>query len=367
MSQQQTQAVQAAQPQNQQVQKQQTPNQIAKAFTDQMMQSWGPAVKDIIPVERFARVVLSAINGNPKLQNALMTASGKTSLMKATMQSAQTGLLPDGYEAHLVPFNSKNGVEIQFIPDYKGLVKLARNSGDISTIVAETVCENDKFSWKNGEISHEIDWFNPRGEVKLYYVLVKMKDGSVQSKVMNKADVEKIRARSKSKDNGPWATDYDSMALKSCFKQISKWLPRSNERLANAVQIDNENDFPQLVDVTPKSRFDAPANAPQGGLLAALGGQPQPVEQPAEVANVPQEQPVEQPASQPEVQPQVAPVDKVKAETAIKLHLKNTQAPVNFAELKAWYELEFGEWNVDDALANIDSYVGKAFDWKANQ
>ena len=33
----------------------------------------------------------------------------------------------------------------------------------------------------------------------------------------------------------------------------------------------------------------------------------------------------------------------MKSETAIKLHLKNTQAPVNFADLKAWYEIEFGD------------------------
>ena len=138
------------------------------------------------------------------------------------------------------------------------------------------------------------------------------------------------------------------------------------EPLEKAIQYDNEDERAPI-DITPKSRFDAPANAPQGGILAALGGQPQPMEQPTEVANVPQEQPVEQPTAQTEAQPQAAPVDKVKAETAVKLHLKNTQAPVNFAELKAWYELEFGEWNVDDALANIDSYVGKAFDWKANQ
>ena len=140
-----------------------TPNQVAKAFVDSMMPAWTPAVKDIMPIDKFARIMLTAINGSPQVQNALKTESGKASLMKATMQSAQTGLVTDGYEAHLVPFNTKNGVIIQFIPDYKGLLKLMWNSGQIASIRTETVCEKDQFSWHNGVIDHVIAWFPSRG------------------------------------------------------------------------------------------------------------------------------------------------------------------------------------------------------------
>lgn len=351
MGQPQQRAVANRQPQQQAVQQQQSPNAMAQAFTNSMMKAWTPAIKDIMPPDKFARIMLTAINGSPKVQSALMTESGKASLMKATMQSAQTGLVPDGYEAHLVPFNSKNGVEIQFIPDYKGLVKLARNSGDISTIIAETVCEHDKFSWKNGEINHEINWFEPRGKVMLYYVLVKMKDGSVQSKVMNKDDVEKIRARSRSKDNGPWVTDYDAMALKTTFKQISKWLPRSNERLATAIKIDNENDFPQMVDVTPQnSRFAPSKHLPNvnGGLLGALSGQA-PVEQTVETQNAPQNN----------AEPQ-KPQD---IEEAINNALAERQAPVGYNQLREWYEVEHGQWDPVEVFNNLDNCINRTLDW----
>ena len=362
----QTQAVQTAPKQPVQQAKSMTLAQQTAHYVEQMTNQWAKVLPSVCTPERFARVALSCLNGNEALAKALSSPQGKISLSKAFMKCAEVGLEPNGRDAHLIPYQN----DIQLILDYKGIVKLCRRSGEIANIIAETVHEKDEFAYEDGIIHHKIDFhLDDRGPAYAWYVKVVFKDGTIQTKVMGRSEIEAIRKRSKAK-NGPWQTDYDEMAKKTVFKNLSKWLPMAYEPLEQAIQYDNEDER-EPIDVTPKSRFETPQAAPQGGLLDALGGQAKPAGQPVEVINVPQEQPEEQPveqtAPQPEVQPQAAPVDKVKTETAIKLHLKNTQAPIGYADLKAWYEIEFGEWNAEDAMANIDSYVGKAFDWKSNQ
>jgi recombination protein RecT len=55
--------------------------------------------------------------------------------------------------------------------------------------------------------------------------------------VLDVEDIEAVRKRSKSRDFGPWATDYDAMARKTCIRQLFKLLPKSAE-LARAVAHD---------------------------------------------------------------------------------------------------------------------------------
>src|SRR4029077_9162978 len=52
-----------------------------------------------IPAERFIRVLMTAVQNNPKL-----LACNKQSFFNAAMRCAQDGLLPDGREAAIVPF-----------------------------------------------------------------------------------------------------------------------------------------------------------------------------------------------------------------------------------------------------------------------
>lgn len=353
MGQPQQQAVANRQPaqapqQNAVVQKQKS---LTVSYVDAMQGEWAKVLPSYITPERFARVVLSCLNGNPKIAEALQTKEGKISLSKSIMQSAESGLELNGYEAHLVPFRTKNGWDIQYMPDYKGLVKLMRNSGQISTIMPEVVCEHDKFTWKNGVINHEINWFEPRGKAVLWYVVVTLKDGSMQTKVMNKDDIEAIRARSRSKDNGPWVTDYNAMALKTVIKNISKLLPRSAE-LMKAIQYDNENDFPQLVDVTPQtSRFAGSKSLPKpnGSLIGALRGQA-PVEQTVETQFVPQNDNSE-------------PQKPQDIEEAINNALAERQAPVGYNQLREWYEIEHGQWDPVEVFNNLDNCINRTLDW----
>lgn len=193
-----------------------------------------------IPVERFMRVVMTAINGNPDLQNA-----DRLSLFDSAMKAAQDGLLPDGREGALVIFNTKDMVEtrrqnkdvwikkVQWMPMVAGIMKKARNSGQISTIVSRVVYAGDKFrNWidDDGEhIEYEAADDQDRAVVRKVFAMAKLKDGAVEIEVLTPADVEKIRNASKAKAGPAWTVWWDEMARKSAIRRLSKRLPLSSD------------------------------------------------------------------------------------------------------------------------------------------
>jgi len=177
--------------------------------------------------ERFIRVAATCLMRTPKLKDC-----HQGSFFNALLTLSQLGLEPDGRNAHLIPFeNRKLGItECQLIIDYKGLVDLAMRSGTVANIHADKVCDNDIFEFDRGEIKkHSINFKEARGNAYAYYALVRFKDGSEKCEVMPREDVDAIRARSRSGKFGPWVTDYDEMAKKTCFRRLSKWIQLSPE------------------------------------------------------------------------------------------------------------------------------------------
>lgn len=109
---------------------------------------------------------------------------------------------------------------------------------------ATVVHERDKFEYTKGieqTIDHRPFLDGEPGPLKHVYAVAKLKDGEVLVEVMSKAQVDAIRARSKSGSNGPWVTDYDEMAKKTVFRRLSKWLPLSSELFEKAVEHDNSD------------------------------------------------------------------------------------------------------------------------------
>lgn len=197
-----------------------------------------------ITPDRMIAVGLTAINKTP-----LLAKCTQSSFFQAMLSLSQLGLEPDGRQAHLIPFkNGKTGgYDVQLIIDYKGLVHMARKSGEISIIHADIVCDNDDFLFNLGQVEkHIIDWKKPRGEMYAAYALVQFKDGSRQAEVMSKHEIDAIRARSKAGNFGPWQTDYNEMAKKTVFKRLAKWLPMSSE-YRDALSYDDDGlDLPKI-------------------------------------------------------------------------------------------------------------------------
>src|ERR1700733_5345712 len=104
-----------------------------------MKAQFAMALPDHIKPESMVRVALTAVQNTPKLLEC-----DRNSFFLAVLRAAQLGLEPDGIlgQAYLIPY----GEQVQLIPGYKGLIDLARRSGEVSNIIAKEVCRNDEFS-----------------------------------------------------------------------------------------------------------------------------------------------------------------------------------------------------------------------------
>ncbi|WP_077616911.1 recombination protein RecT [Caenibacillus caldisaponilyticus] len=198
------------------------------------LKKMGPEIEKALPKhmdpDRMARIALTTIRTNPKLLEASVP-----SLLGAVMQAAQLGLEP-GLIGHcyLVPFkNGKTGqTDVQFIIGYKGMIDLARRSGQIQNIYAHAVYEKDEFEYELGlepKLKHKPSMEADRGEMIGVYAVAHFKDGGYQFEFMPKEEIEKRRRRSKAANNGPWVTDYEEMAKKTVIRHMWKYLPISVE------------------------------------------------------------------------------------------------------------------------------------------
>ncbi len=176
--------------------------------------------------------------------------------MKAMLDCSSLGLEPDGRRCHLIPYGS----EVQLIVDWKGLVELAKRSGEVVSWKAETVKENDVFEWQTGEISHSINWREDRGKLQAVYSIAKLSNGEIDTEVMTLAEVEAIRKRSKAGGSGPWVTDFEEMAKKTVIRRHSKRLTLSPE-FHQALEIDADKlaERDRAKDEAAKVSFAIPA------------------------------------------------------------------------------------------------------------
>lgn len=177
--------------------------------------------------ERFTRIALTVVRQN----NKLMACRANT-VLGALMTCAQLGLEPGPLgEAYLVPY----GDVCTFLPGYRGLVKLAWNSGQIKHIDADVVYEDDLFDYEKGTnpfLRHK----PARGERNTVagathaYAVVSMINGGSSFVVLNVEEVERIRrtySKGSHKNDNPWQTEWAEMAKKTVLRRLSKIMPLS--------------------------------------------------------------------------------------------------------------------------------------------
>ena len=207
-----------------------SPNQGMKKMLDKMKDEIAAALPSMVSSERFQRVALTAFSSNPKLQEC-----DPVSFIAAMMESAQLGLEPNTPlgQAYLIPFNSKEGMKVQFQLGYKGLLELAQRSGKIKTLYAHEVRENDVFDIDYGlnqTLTHKPLLKGNRGEVIGYYAVYHLDTGGNSFVFMTKDEIlDHAKKFSKTFKFGPWQTDFDAMAKKTVIKQLLKYAPLSIE------------------------------------------------------------------------------------------------------------------------------------------
>lgn len=206
--------------------------------------------------ERFQVVVLQALSRNPDLLKC-----EASSVILSVLEAAQLGLEPTGSlsRAWLIPFKEKDHPrpKAQLMIGVRGYEDLARRSGEIADVWSRVVYEGDDFEVVYGtedRITHvpKLETINP-SKITHIYAVAKFRDGRVRFEVMTKADVDRIRARARGSNFGPWVSDYAEMGRKTTVRRLIKTLPLTVEAI-QAVERDEEREFQQPAALPAVSR-----------------------------------------------------------------------------------------------------------------
>lgn len=225
-----------------------------------MLQQIQHALPKHMKADRMARIAMTLMRQTPDLAKC-----EPMSFMGALMQVSQLGLEPGGAlgHAYLIPFKVRRRQgdqwierhEVQVIIGYRGMIDMARRSGQIVSLSSRVVREKDRFSYSYGLIetlehvpSEEID----AGPITHVYARAELKGGGYQFEVMTVAQVNAVRDKSqgyigaqanaeryKKPVDSPWVNNYDEMARKTVVRRLFKYLPVSIEIQA-AVGLDEQ-------------------------------------------------------------------------------------------------------------------------------
>lgn len=203
------------------------PIDSVRATLDRMRGQLELAIPRHVSVDRLLRVAVTTIQQTPKLLEC-----DRMSLFGAIMTAAQLGLEPDGVlgQAYLVPFKGK----VVLIPGYKGLIALARNSGEVESISAHCVHEKDHFEYAYGlnEKLEHVPAHGDRGEIAYVYAVARFKAGGHHFEVLSRDEVEAIRKRSPGANSDAWQNHFPEMARKTAIRRLAKYLPLSVQKAA---------------------------------------------------------------------------------------------------------------------------------------
>ncbi|NKS58950.1 recombination protein RecT [Rhodococcus hoagii] len=212
---------------------------------------------------QLIRDAMTAIRQTPKLQQC-----EPQSVLGSLMTCAQLGLRP-GVLGHawVLPYwdNKARGFKAQLVIGYQGLVDLAYRSGQIASLSARTIYENDAYTVEYGleeKLVHTPLITGNRGNPVAYYAVVRLANGGSTFIVISHAEMLQYRdahatARNKEKQIvGPWRDNFEGMAHKTCLRQLSKYMPKATDMalaIANdgAVRVDLSSsavEHPQHID-----------------------------------------------------------------------------------------------------------------------
>ena len=192
---------------------------------------------------KFKQVMITELKKNPKLQQAFL--NNPASLFASILHCAELDLSPSQMlgEFYFIPFKDT----ITPILGYKGLITLLLRSDKIKKIWTEIVYEQDDFIYEMGLEpklvhipNHDADRNNSK--IKFVYACAKLEDNEVTFKVMSvkevKAVIDILKVSNElyfnsKKDPENW------MLRKLVLKQLSKILPKQDDRLKKAISTDD--------------------------------------------------------------------------------------------------------------------------------
>jgi recombination protein RecT len=259
----------------------------------------GPTLRDQIRSmeAQFALAMPKGMEAAQLVRDALTCLQQTPDLAKcspqtvlgALMTCAQLGLRPGvsglGH-AWVLPFwdSKSKSFKAQLVIGYKGYVDLAYRSGQIATVIGRTVYEGDTFDVEYGlddQLIHKPAMTGERSKPIAHYAIVKLANGGRSFWVMTEDEMQAWKRRYAPTNRagqvvGPWVSDYEAMARKTCLLRLAAWMPKSTE-LAYAMEIDNgvrANVDPtaSLGDVTHQYSAEQVPNAEPGDQADTVPG-----------------------------------------------------------------------------------------------
>lgn len=207
--------------------KSKAPEIVQKVLSDNFKKQLALAVPKHLNADRMARIAATEVRKNPALLR-----TEPTSFLGSVMQAAQLGLEPGSAlgQAYLVPY----GNQCQLIIGYKGMIDLARRSGQVLSLNAYAVREGDDFNFQLGlkpDIHHvpSLEADRIKKPITYVYAVATLKGGGYQFEVMSRAEIEAVKAKAKSKNI--WNSYPEEMAKKTVIRRLFKYLPVSIEAL----------------------------------------------------------------------------------------------------------------------------------------
>lgn len=193
--------------------------------------------------QRFINSAIAAVKQTPDL----LTATPR-SLFTAITKSAQDGLLPDGREGVITMYREKQKDDswlmvAQWNPMTFGLRKRARELDDI-IVNAQVVHENDRFVRHEGDdprIEHDpAPLGQSRGAMIGAYAIIRNETAILHREVMDKAQIEAVRAQSKAQNSLMWTKFTEEAWRKTVIRRAMKSVPCS-DTLDEIVRRDDES------------------------------------------------------------------------------------------------------------------------------
>jgi len=218
--------------------------------------NWPDIVHEIMPA--FSRIALQtkSVTWEQESQFAIQALQKNQRLAECSAHTVQNAVIniaavgltlnpADGY-AYLVPEynNQAKANECQLRISFKGLVKIATDTGAIKWVKAEIVKTNDTFVYKgvNQEPTHEMTPFGDRGDTIGVYCIAKTVDGEYLVDTMPMSEIIQIKGCAKTQM--VWDKWPDEMAKKAVIKRAAKQWPKtaSSSALHKAIEVINDSE-----------------------------------------------------------------------------------------------------------------------------
>lgn len=183
-----------------------------------------------LPLERFQANVLNALRNTPSILDCTVN-----SIVKSCMKAAYDGLRLDGREAALVVHETtydrgkpteKKVKEAQYFPMAFGLNQQILRGGEVTSIYADVIRENDEYLVQRGTnpgIHHVPNLTAGRGKLIAAYSVARLKSGDVTFELLDQQDIADIRKAAKTQN--VWEQWPGEMWKKSATRRHRKTLP----------------------------------------------------------------------------------------------------------------------------------------------